>query len=109
MFFLIAFHDFPPQLSSLLKTIKNDKTPPLRNYVVLPLLLNPEKDDALFQMTEGRIPIFNHEIVPHALRTKPEPGVEQFQQQLEARMLQGNADAMQVRNLQDSPRGVFFH
>lgn len=55
--------------------------PPLRNLTVLPLLLSQEKDDALLQLTEGRIPVFSHDMVPDYLRTKPEPAAE-------ARMLQ---------------------
>ncbi|CAG0916282.1 unnamed protein product [Notodromas monacha] len=83
------------ELNSLLKTIKNEKTPLLRNYVSLPLMLNPEKDDALLQLTDNRVPFFNHDSVPCLLRTIPEPGVEQYQQQLESRMNQGNLETLQ--------------
>lgn len=53
----------------------------LRNLTVLPLLLSQERDDGLLQLTEGRIPVFSHDMVPDYLRTKPEPAAE-------ARMLQ---------------------
>lgn len=48
---------------------------------MLPLLLSPERDETLLQLTEGRIPVFAHDMVPDYLRTKPEPTAE-------ARMLQ---------------------
>lgn len=50
---------------------------PLRNLTVLPLLLSPERDEALLQLTEGRISVFSHDMVPDYLRTKPEPTAEQ--------------------------------
>lgn len=49
---------------------------PLRNLTVLPLLLSPEPDEALVQLTEGRIATFSHDMVPDYLRTKPEPTAE---------------------------------
>lgn len=54
----------------------NELGPPLRNLVVLPLLLTQERDDALLQLTDGRIPVFSHDLVPDYLRTKPEPQAE---------------------------------
>lgn len=50
---------------------------PLRNLTVLPLLLSPERDEALLRLTEGRISVFSHDMVPDYLRTKPEPTAEQ--------------------------------
>ena len=35
------------QITTLNRLLKNDKTPPLRNYVFLPLVLAPERDPAL--------------------------------------------------------------
>lgn len=60
--------------------------PPLRNLTVLPLLLSPERDEALWQLTEGRIPTFSHDLVPDYLRTKPEPGAEQKMMQHEQKV-----------------------
>lgn len=57
--------------------------PALRNLTVLPLLLSPERDEALFQLTEGRISVFSHDMVPDYLRTKPEPTAEQKMMQHE--------------------------
>lgn len=46
-------------------------------------MLSPEKDDALWQLTEGRIPVFSHDLVPDYLRTKPDPAAEQRMLQYE--------------------------
>jgi len=70
------------QLNSLLKTIKNDKTPPLRNLIILPLSLTPDRDEELLKLTEGRVPALSHDVVPDYLRTKPDPEVEIKEQQL---------------------------
>lgn len=71
------------QLTSLSKTLSHDKSPVLRNLTVLPLLLSPERDDALAQQTEGRVTTFAHDLVPDYLRTKLEPMAETKMLQLE--------------------------
>lgn len=58
------------------KILSHEVPPPLRSLTVLPLMLSPEKDDALWQLTEGRIPVFSHDLVPDYLRTKPDPSAE---------------------------------
>lgn len=50
------------QLNSLLRVFKSEKAPPLRNRVCLPLLLSPERDEALAKLTEGRVPAFSHQV-----------------------------------------------
>jgi mediator of RNA polymerase II transcription subunit 8 len=42
----------------------------------------------LKQATEGRVVAFSHDITPDMLRTKPDPDVEQRQNQFEQRALQ---------------------
>jgi mediator of RNA polymerase II transcription subunit 8 len=64
------------QFTAVLKALSTDKTPPLRNLTVLPLLLSQDRDKELFQLTERRIPAFSHDLVPDYLRTKPEPDIE---------------------------------
>ncbi|XP_037939796.1 mediator of RNA polymerase II transcription subunit 8 [Teleopsis dalmanni] len=64
-------------LTGLAKAISKDNCPPLRHRTVLPLMLSPERDEALVNMTEGRVPVFSHDIVPDYLRTKPDPIAEQ--------------------------------
>jgi len=64
----------------LLKNIKSEtsKNPPLqyKKYITLPLFLSPDRDEELVKMTEGRVATFSHDVVPHLLRTKPDPEVE---------------------------------
>ncbi|XP_064415503.1 mediator of RNA polymerase II transcription subunit 8 isoform X2 [Latimeria chalumnae] len=72
------------QLNTLNKLLKNEKTPLLRNQVIIPLLLSPDRDEELMKLTEGRVPVFSHEVVPDHLRTKPDPEVEEQEKQLSA-------------------------
>ncbi|XP_046841708.1 mediator of RNA polymerase II transcription subunit 8-A-like isoform X2 [Xenia sp. Carnegie-2017] len=65
------------QVSTLFKILKSDRTPVLRNLVLLPLLVQQETDTELQRISEGRIHAFNHEVVPDHLRTKYEPDVEE--------------------------------
>lgn len=68
---------FRLQLTGLSKILAHELGPPLRNLTVLPLLLSQERDDDLLRITENRIPVFAHDMVPDYLRTKPEPTAEQ--------------------------------
>ncbi|GFN91333.1 mediator of RNA polymerase ii transcription subunit 8 [Plakobranchus ocellatus] len=70
------------QLNSLKRLLKTSKMPLLRNYVLFPILLSPERDLHLEKLTEGRVLVFSHEVVPDYLRTKPEPEVEERVQAL---------------------------
>jgi len=69
------------QVNTVLKILRNEKTPLLRNRILLPLLLSPDRDEELAKLTENRVHAFNHEIVPDYLRTKPDPEVEAREQQ----------------------------
>lgn len=71
------------QFTAISKVLALDKTPPLRNLTVLPLLLSQDKDEELFQLSERRIPTFSHDLVPDYLRTKPEPDIEMKIQQFQ--------------------------
>lgn len=73
-----------------------EKTPPLRNLTVLPLMLSPERDEDLLRLTENRVPAFTHDLVPDYLRTKPEPEVEQKMIQLEMKAGNLTYEAAQV-------------
>lgn len=64
-------------MTGLSKILAHELGPPLRNLTVLPLLLSQERDEAILHLTEGRIPVFTHDLVPDYLRTKPEPTAEQ--------------------------------
>lgn len=72
------------QLNTINKLLKNEKTPSFRSQVIIPLLLSPDRDDDLAKLTEQRVPVFSHEIVPDYLRTKPDPEVEEQEKQLSA-------------------------
>ncbi|XP_065174707.1 mediator of RNA polymerase II transcription subunit 8-like [Sycon ciliatum] len=67
-------------VSTLVKQLKSDKTPPLQNLVVLPLEIRSEPDKHLEKITEGRVPVFHHEVVPDYLRTKLDLSLEQHNQ-----------------------------
>ncbi|KAI8501345.1 mediator of RNA polymerase II transcription subunit 8 [Branchiostoma belcheri] len=64
------------QLSTLQKLVMKEKMPSLQNLIFLPLVLSPDSDPQLETTTEGRVPVFSHEVVPDYLRTKFEPEVE---------------------------------
>ncbi|XP_024865751.1 mediator of RNA polymerase II transcription subunit 8 isoform X2 [Kryptolebias marmoratus] len=70
------------QLNTINKLLKNEKTPSFRSQVIIPLLLSPDRDEELAKLTEQRVPVFSHEIVPDYLRTKPDPEVEEQEKQL---------------------------
>ncbi|CAH1114435.1 unnamed protein product [Psylliodes chrysocephalus] len=75
------------QLTSLSKVLSHDKCPVLRNLTVLPLMLSPERDEQLAQMTEHRVTTFAHDLCPDYLRTKLEPMAESKMMQLETKAL----------------------
>ncbi|XP_068095555.1 mediator of RNA polymerase II transcription subunit 8-B-like isoform X4 [Hyperolius riggenbachi] len=89
------------QLNTLNKVLKNDKTPLLKNQVIIPLLLSPDRDEEIMRLTEGRVPVFSHEVVPDHLRTKPDPEVEELEKQLssEASRLTPEAAQKQVQSM----------
>ncbi|KAM8930113.1 mediator of RNA polymerase II transcription subunit 8 [Pelodytes ibericus] len=89
------------QLNTLNKVLKNEKTPLLKNQVIIPLLLSPDRDEEIMRLTEGRVPVFSHEVVPDHLRTKPDPDVEEQEKQLiaEAARMTPEAAQKQVQGL----------
>lgn len=50
----------------------------------------------LQRQTEGRVPVFSHEVVPDHLRTKPDPEVEEQEKQLTTDAARIGADVAQV-------------
>ncbi|ELW62136.1 Mediator of RNA polymerase II transcription subunit 8 [Tupaia chinensis] len=83
------------QLNTLNKVLKHEKTPLFRNQVIIPLVLSPDRDEDLMRQTEGRVPVFSHEVVPNHLRTKPDPEVEEQEKQLTTDAARIGADAAQ--------------
>lgn len=78
--FLDSFAEIGGQMNSLMKNIKAEasKNPPLlyKKYITLPLFLSQDRDEEMAKMTDGRVAMFSHDVVPHLLRTKPDPDVE---------------------------------
>lgn len=68
------------QINLVLRYLKQDSVPNLRNRVLFPIYLNPERDEELVQLTEGRVQSVNHDMVPNYLRTCPEPEIESKEQ-----------------------------
>ncbi|XP_044055407.1 mediator of RNA polymerase II transcription subunit 8 isoform X4 [Siniperca chuatsi] len=89
------------QLNTINKLLKNEKTPSFRNQVIIPLLLSPDRDEDLAKLTEQRVPVFSHEIVPDYLRTKPDPEVEEQEKQLSADATRIGPEAAQLNNPRD--------
>lgn len=83
------------QLNTLGRVLKNDKMPSLKCQLLLPLALSQVPDENLGKLTEGRVMIFNHEVAPNYLRTKPMPDVEEKTQQLIAKAQQITQDLAQ--------------
>lgn len=83
-------------MNTLMRLLRSDKVPLLKALTVLPLSLNPETDQALGTMTEGRLNCFNHEVVPDYLRTKPVPEVENKHSVVEMRASNANQDQINV-------------
>uniref|UniRef100_A0A1A9WVV0 Mediator of RNA polymerase II transcription subunit 8 n=1 Tax=Glossina brevipalpis TaxID=37001 RepID=A0A1A9WVV0_9MUSC len=75
--FLDNFALISSHLTGLSKILSKEMCPPLRNRTVLPLMVSPERDELLVNLTQGRVPVFSHDIVPDYLRTKPDPMAEQ--------------------------------
>jgi len=55
---------------------RHEKTPSLKKYITLPLLLSPDRDEELLKMTEHRVQTFSHDLIPDYLRTRPDPEIE---------------------------------
>uniref|UniRef100_A0A673JGV1 Mediator of RNA polymerase II transcription subunit 8 n=1 Tax=Sinocyclocheilus rhinocerous TaxID=307959 RepID=A0A673JGV1_9TELE len=84
------------QLNTINKVLKNEKTPSYRSQVIIPLLLSPDRDEELVKLTEQRVPVFSHEIVPDHLRTKPDPEVEEQEKHLSAEAARIGPEVAQV-------------
>jgi hypothetical protein len=47
----------------LLKNVKSERTPLLKRYLSIPILLSPERDDTLSKLTDNRVSAFSHDLV----------------------------------------------
>merc|ERR1719410_2375506 len=83
--FLDSYALISGQMNSLLRTMKHEKTPALKKYITLPLLLSPDRDEELLKITEHRVQTFSHDLIPDYLRTRPDPDIESRHQGYENR------------------------
>jgi len=94
---LDSFSLIAGQIATLTKYLQNEKTPELRDTSCYPLFLNPERDEAIYRITEGRVPCVNHEVVPDYFRTKPDPTVEAEKKKMEETAASLTPDAAQMQ------------
>lgn len=86
------------QMNTLMRFTRENKSQFIENRVVLPLLLCPDRDEDLVKLTEGRVQMVNHEMVPDYLRTKPDPEIEESEKsfQLKASSISSDAAVKQI-------------
>ncbi|KFD65683.1 hypothetical protein M514_09620 [Trichuris suis] len=95
--FLGNFGMLSGQFNSVLQILRSERTPLLRNQILLPTRLSMDIDAELQNLTENRISCWSHAVVPNYLRTKPEPQIEQKDQQVHVHVQQrmSNPDSVQ--------------
>lgn len=81
------------QINTLMRFTRENKSQFIENRVVLPLLISPDRDEELVNLTEGRVQVVNHDMVPDYLRTKPDPEIEEFEKALQIKSNSISADA----------------
>lgn len=90
---LDSFTSICGQMNTLMRFTRENKSQFIENRVVLPLLLSPDCDEELAKLTEGRVQMVNHEMVPDYLRTKPDPEIEEFEKALQTKSNSISPDA----------------
>lgn len=78
---LDSFTSICGQINTLMRFTRENRAQ-IENKVVLPLLLSQERDEDLVKLTEGRVQLVNHEMVPDYLRTKPDLEIEEYEKNL---------------------------
>lgn len=73
------------QINTLMRYTRENRLQFIENRVVLPLHLSPDRDEELAKLTENRVHMVNHEMVPDYLRTKPDPEIEELEKSLQMR------------------------
>lgn len=70
-------------ISNFFKYLNREKRDfSLKTSVVLPKAYSEEVDPELQELTDGRISVFNHDVIPHIMRTKLIPEVEEEEAKL---------------------------
>lgn len=90
---LDSFTSICGQINTLMRFTRENRSQFIENRVVLPLLLSPDRDEELVKLTEGRVQMVNHEMVPGYLRTKPDPEIEELEKTLQSRSNNITSDA----------------
>lgn len=80
---LDSFTSICGQINTLMRFARDNRSQFIENRVVLPLLLTPDRDEELAKLTENRVHMVNHEMVPDYLRTKPDPEIEELDKTLQ--------------------------
>ena len=86
---------FSGHINNLMKIVRNDKIPPLKNRVLLPLKLSPDVDEELIRLTENRVQAFSAEMVPDYLRTKLDTEIEDKEKPINLKAGQLSSDQAQ--------------
>jgi mediator of RNA polymerase II transcription subunit 8 len=93
--FLDSYALITGELNSLLRQMRHEKTPVLKKYITLPLILSPDRDEELVKLTEHRVAMFSHDLIPNYLRTRPEPEIEAKYAAIENRANSASQDQQQ--------------
>lgn len=80
---LDSFTSICGQINTLMRYTRANKSQFIENRAVLPILLSPERDEELVKLTENRVLVVNHQMVPDYLRTKPDPEIEAAEKNLQ--------------------------
>lgn len=84
---LDSFTSICGQINTLMRFTRENRSQLIENRVVLPLHLSPDRDEELVRLTEGRVQMVNHEMVPGYLRTKPDPEIEELEKTLQSKSI----------------------
>jgi mediator of RNA polymerase II transcription subunit 8 len=90
---LDSFTSICGQINTLMRFARENRSQYIENRVVLPLLLTPDRDEELAKLTENRVHMVNHDMVPGYLRTKPDPEIEELDKSLQAKASTISSDA----------------
>ena len=69
--------------------------------------MNPDRDETVLRLTEGRVPCVNHEITDY-FRTKPDPEVAATEQKMEEEAKSAYSGKLVVDKVECIFIGVFF-
>jgi hypothetical protein len=91
---LTSFGIISSDMIAINKLLKEKSCKDLKNCVFVPRMFSEDVDPNLQFITQHRMSIFNHDLIPHILRTKPLPELEEK----EAAILRGTKDIESRKN-----------